>query len=164
MEETRPGQRLGDRLPDRGAEHGEDGGGDGAGVPADRLADGVLDRRGERAGQLPVAPGAEGDRLRQELGQLLAGEPGRVEPPLELLQPAPLGAEDQLAQLREVRRGSVIARAGGGLLPGCPLVGHRLSSGGRSSPAPPPVRLPAEPGGHVGEQRGQRGRCRSWRT
>ena len=145
-----PRQRLGDGLSDRGAEHGEDGGGDGAGVPANRLADGVLDRRRERTGELAVPPGAEGDGLGQQLGQLLAGEPGGVEPALELMEPPPLGAEDQLAQLREVRATSCGACSQGARSSGMAQLRGPFFPGRRR-------RRAAEPGGHVGEQPGERG-------
>jgi hypothetical protein len=92
-----PSQGLGDRLPDGRAEHGEDGTGDLAGVPANRLADGPLDRGRERPRELAVPGSAEGDCLGKQLSQLLPAETGCIQPLLELLEPAPLGPEEQLA-------------------------------------------------------------------
>ena len=94
-----------------------------------------FDRRRERAGQLAVAAAAEGDGLRQQLGQLLAAQADRVQPPLQLLEPAPLGAEQQLAQLGQLLRGGVrIARRRQADSQGARSSGIGVSSAGRSSP------------------------------
>jgi len=141
-----PSQRLGDGLADRRAKHGEDGAGDLTGVPANRLADRALDRGRERPGELAVPPGAQGDRLGEQLGQFLGCGAG-LESAFQLAQAAPLGAEDQLAKLGELLRRRV-ELTGGGRFPGCPVVGH-----GSALVAV----LSADLGGQVGEQTRERG-------
>ena len=51
--------------------------------------------------------------------------PDRVQPSLQLLEPAPLGAEQQLAQLGQLLRGGVGRPLGERGFPRCPIVGHR---------------------------------------
>ena len=105
-----------------GAEHGGGGERDLPGIPAHRLADGALDGGGERAGELPVATGAEGNRLGGQLGQFLAGEAGCIEAPLQLAKAARLGAEEDWrsssrlldAQPGHSARRQAIPRAAGG--------------------------------------------------
>ena len=80
-----------------------------------------------------VASGAEGDRLRQELGQLLAGHPDGVQPALQLPDALPVSPEQELLQLGQIIGARLVGAADAPALPG-----QGISSAGRSFPASHP--------------------------
>ena len=95
-------QGFGDRSPDDRADDWMERVNENARTFLDRFADRDLDRRLEGASQFFAAIGAEGDRFREDAGDLMRALLLVVEPVVEFAQLLLLGPDEQLAQLIQV--------------------------------------------------------------